>query len=132
MLAWHTRDVDVDAGNRPESGGWVSVRCVFCSNHDGVRTYEERITLWRTGDMDEAIEWAEAEAREYAATLTGPPGWPTEYAGLAQAYLLADVPGHGGEVFSLHRDSELDPEDYLDTYFDTGGERQRIVDADPT
>ena len=128
MTGWQT--LGMEARQRPESSGWVSVRCVFRSDHDGRQTYEERITLWRTGDMAGAIEWAEAEAREYAATLTGPPGWPTEYTGLAQAYLLADPPGHGAEVFSLHRDSELDPGGYLDTYFDTGDERQRT--ADPT
>lgn len=119
------------AGREPESSDWVSVRCVFRSDHDGERTYEERITLWRTRDMREAVGWAEAEARDYAATLTGPPGWPTEYTGLAQAHLLADPPGHGAEVFSLHRDSELDVEDYLETYFDTGAERQGALD-DPT
>jgi hypothetical protein len=47
---------------------------VFRSQHDGEQTYEERITLWRTDDIDEAIESAEAEARDYAAVLTGPPG----------------------------------------------------------
>jgi hypothetical protein len=102
---------------------------VFRSQHDGEQTYEERITLWRTDDIDQAIESAEAEARDYAAALTGPPGWPTEYTGLAQAYLLFDALEHGAEVFSLHRDSDLDPEQYLDTYFDTGTERQRTVDT---
>ena len=85
----------------------------------------------RVDDLAEAVEWAETEAREYAATLTGPPGWPTEYTGLAQAYLLFDAPGHGAEVFSLLRGSDLDPEEYLDRYFDTGTERQRPVGTDP-
>jgi hypothetical protein len=46
------------------------------------------------------------------------------YLGLAQAYRLADDVGHGAEVYSLIRDSDLEPEAYLDAYFDTGAERQ--------
>ena len=30
----------------------------------------------------------------------------------------------GAEIFSLMRDSDLDPEDYLDTFFDTGEEHE--------
>jgi hypothetical protein len=48
-----------------------------------------------------------------------------EYTGLAQAYLLFDEVGDGAEVFSLLRTSNLDPDAYLDRYFDTGHERQR-------
>lgn len=90
--------------------------------------YEERVTLWQAADAETAITLAEQEAREYAATVNGPPGWPTEYVGLAQAYLLVDSPSHGAEVFSLMRSSTLDPETYLDVYFDSGTEHQGIVD----
>jgi hypothetical protein len=108
-----------------DSSGWASVRCVFRSDHDGNSVYEERVTLWRSDNLDKAIVLAEAEAETYAATLTGPPGWPTEYIGLAQAYLLVDEPGHGAEVFSLNRSSALLPDDYLNTFFDTGTEHER-------
>jgi hypothetical protein len=47
------------------------------------------------------------------------------YLGLAQAYRLGDPPGDGAEVFSLVRGSDLGDEAYLDTFFDTGTERQR-------
>lgn len=100
-----------------ETSGWVSVRCVFRAGDGGEQLYEERITLWHTDDLNEAIARAESEADDYARTV----GY--EYVGLAQAYLLADEPGEGAEVFSLMRGSELDPEGYLDTYFDTGRER---------
>jgi hypothetical protein len=122
----------VDDGPGAESSGWVSVRCVFRTRHDVDHVYEERVTLWHTDDPDRAIEWAEAEAREYAAGLSGPPGSPTEYVGLAQAYLLADTPGHGAEVFSLMRTSDLAPDEYLDTHVDTGREHQRKAPRPPS
>ncbi|WP_339565886.1 hypothetical protein [Pseudokineococcus sp. 1T1Z-3] len=43
-----------------ESSGWGTVRCVFRSELDGTSLYEERITLWRTSSMVEAIGRAEA------------------------------------------------------------------------
>jgi len=112
-----------------EQSGWVSVRCVFRSLHGEDQVYEERVTLWQAPDAETAITLAEQEALEYAATVNGPPGWPTEYLGLAQAYLLVDSPSHGAEVFSLMRSSTLDSQTYLDVYFDSGTERQRLVNG---
>lgn len=101
-----------------ENSGWVAVRCVFREQRDGAQYYEERVTLWQSASVDEGIERAEAEAREYAEVLA------VEYLGFAQGYLLSDDVGDGAEVFSLIRGSELDPEGYLDAFFDTGTERQ--------
>lgn len=107
---------------------WYAVRCVFRTTAhkpwgptDLTRTsaYEERVTIWTASSADEAIARAEAEAREYAETLGD------EYLGLAQSYHLSDSPGDGAEVFSLIRDSDLEPDDYLDHYFDSGSERQQ-------
>ncbi len=82
--------------------------------------YEERITLWNANDIDGAIELAEAEAKSYAKDIEA------EYIGLAQAYHLFDeIKSSGIEVFSLVRDSDLESDDYLDTFFDTGNERQK-------
>jgi hypothetical protein len=51
--------------------------------------------------------------------------WETaDYTGLAQASLY-NPPSDGAEVFSLIRDSQLSPDDYLNTFFDTGSERQQ-------
>jgi hypothetical protein len=107
---------------------WFSVRCVFAvptaapasegDSDDDAMTYEERVTLWRASGFDTAIALAEQEARDYADDVEA------LYLGLAQAYRLAEAPGHGSEVFSLMRDSDLDTEDYLDAFFDTGEERQ--------
>ena len=101
--------------------GWYSVRCVFHGGADMPDTYEERMTLWRAGSFDAAIAQAEAEAAEYAEEVGG------TYLGFAQAYHLFDEPGHGAEVYSLMRDSELAPEAYLTAFFDTGQERQETL-----
>lgn len=108
------RDLDSSAGD------WYGVRCVYRWDHSGC--YEERITLWRAGSLDGAIELAETEAMAYAEDLED---YPLTYVGLAQAYKLSDVPGHGAEVFSLLRDSDLDADDYLSMFFDTGREHQQ-------
>jgi hypothetical protein len=102
-----------------DKSGWVSVRCVFRTMRPEGQSFEERITLWRTPDMDTAIERAETEANAYAARED------VEYLGFAQSYLLYDQPADGAEIFSLIRDSSLDPAAYLDAHFDTGGERQQ-------
>jgi hypothetical protein len=102
---------------------WFSVRCVLRSSVDGHRVYEERVTLWQAHDFDQAVALAEAEAGDYAEAIDA------EYIGLAQAYRLPDAPGHGAEVFSLCRDSELPPDEYVDRFFDTGAERQRNVEC---
>ena len=78
---------------------------------------------------------AEAEANEYAQAQR------FAYLGLAQAFsMLGDevVDGHvtgastiteGTEVFSLIRESDLQPPQYLDSFFDTGRERQGHVES---
>lgn len=88
-------------------------------------TYEERITLWRAASADEAIARAEEEAEEYAAGIEET---PVVYLGLAQCFHLFDDPGDGAEIFSLMRDSDLDHDDYIDSFFDTGSERASDVD----
>jgi len=99
---------------------WYTVRCVFQSDSDDGFAYEERVTLWQAESFDQAISLAEAEASEYAAHVR------VKHVGLAQAYLLGDPdpPTSGAEVFSLVRDSDLAPKEYLDRFFDTGRERQ--------
>jgi hypothetical protein len=83
-------------------------------------TYEERITLWTADSDDEAIAMAEDEARGYAVAND------VEYLNLCQCYAMYDeVAASGIEVFSLLRDSPLDPDEYLSHYFATGSERER-------
>ena len=92
-----------DVGRALEGSGWFAVRCMFsigAFSAPRARGYEERITLWRAGSFEAAVEMAEAEASQYAATV---PDLETEYLGLAQALRLFDDPDHGAEVFSLMR-----------------------------
>lgn len=112
------------------TSGWTTVRCLFrFTGEGGTATYEERITAWQTDDIDQAITWAEHEALEYGtAPGTQEPERP-EYLGLAQAFHLLETVQHGGEVFSLMRDSDLAPSAYLDHFFDTGRERQQRSSA---
>ena len=72
--------------------------------------YQERITLWRRADADDAAEAALAESAEYAADVRGVD------CGLAQVFepFGDDVAGlraaaEGCEIFSLVRQSDLDP-----------------------
>ena len=76
--------------------------------------------------LDDAIELAEKEAAEYAAE-------GEEFLGLSQGFWLFDdlaLPQQGIEVFSLLRESDLEPKAYLDAFFDTGFERQAEYDGE--
>jgi hypothetical protein len=98
---------------KAEPGKWYAVRCLF----QWTGPYEERITLWHAADLGTAIALAESEATEYAEN-TG-----VTYLELAQAYEIGEEqPGPGSEVFSLLRDSVMPPPEYLNHFFDTGGE----------
>ncbi len=106
---------------------WYAVRCLFhfpWGDPPGV--YEERITLWKAGSFDEAIERAETEAAEYVADGDG------SYVGLAQSFHLAvgETVNDGDEVFSLMRDSSLDGAEYIDQFFSTGAEREADAGGD--
>jgi hypothetical protein len=99
---------------------WFAVRSLFADPEGPDSAYEERITLWQAGDVEDALARAAAEAVEYA-----------EFAGVtylgefAQSYPLADAPPRdGAEVFSLTRSSTLPPKPYVEQFFDTGRERQ--------
>ena len=101
--------------------GWYAVRCVILHELDR-RTYEERITLWQADTHETAIELAEQEAGEYASLVD------SQYVELAQSYELYDDPCQSGaEVFSLMRDSELDPTAYTARFFATGNEHQGTI-----
>jgi hypothetical protein len=105
---------------------WFSVRTIVYRSDD--RVYEERITLWRRADADQAADAALEESAEYAADVDG------EDCGLAQVYepYGDDMGGlrtqaEGCEIFSLARQSDLTPSQYLDRFFDTGAERQQVI-----
>lgn len=107
-----------------EKEKWFGVRCLF--GHEDGGLYEERITIWPAGSLEAAIELAVREAEEHAAPLR----W--EYLGLAQAYGPltdanvddAELPSEsaGTEVFSMMRESDLEPDEYINRFFATGEE----------
>jgi hypothetical protein len=105
---------------------WYSVRCVFQWISYEDKPYEERITLWRTTTSEEAVEFAEKEAADYAE-----PRHEMTYLEFAQVYALDEdaEPGHGVEVFSLLRSSELPPNEYVDKFFDTGREHLGNIES---
>ena len=105
---------------------WFSVRTIVHRRAEGV--FEERITLWRRSDADEAADAALAESAEYARDNRG------DDCGLAQVYEpYGDAvgglraPADGCEIFSLVRQSDLTPDKYLDAFFDTGREQQHSI-----
>jgi|SRR3990167_584682 len=98
-----------------------SVRCLFRweprPDQKATHLYEERITLWQAISINQAIEFAEQEAEEYASD-------GMEFLGYSQGYALFEsVPVNAIEVFSLLRESDLEPKQYIDAFFDTGTER---------
>ncbi|GAA5118868.1 hypothetical protein JIN84_22525 [Luteolibacter yonseiensis] len=104
-----------------------SVRCIFEvpkeHSNKSAFLYEERITIWRAKDIDEAIDKAAEEAEIYADSNS------LSYTGLAQAYwMFTKTDLDGVEVFSLMRESGLKTDDYLDAFFSTGNERQKGMD----
>lgn len=79
--------------------------------------YEERITIWKAESIDEALRLADGEATAYA---TNGENWLES----SQAFELDEsVNANGVEVFSLLRESDLEPDDYVRTFFVTGKER---------
>ena len=96
---------------------WFGVRCVFL-HIEPHRTYEERVTIWRAA---------------ISTRRSGPPSWmpwstPTPLTASIWAWrrrMQPRSPRAGAEVFSLMRDSPLDPRAYLDRHFETGSERQQ-------
>ena len=101
---------------------WFGVRTVFFLSW--ADAYEERVTVHRAQSFEEAIAAAEHEYREYAATLN------MEWTGMSQAFEMADNLEDGAEVFSLIRRSSLDPDTYVDHFFSTGEEMEKIQPQD--
>ena len=94
---------------------WFSVRCIFGLAES---MYEERITIWQAESADQAIEFAEVDAEESAKGIG-------RYLGLAQSFDMFAEPDVGAEIFSLIRTSDLDDEEYLARFFNTGSEHAR-------
>ena len=105
---------------------WYSVRCLFKHNKlkrklGNNKLYEERITIWKASSFENAIEMAEAEAKEYADL-------ESKYLGFSQAFQLFEEDlKSGSEIFSLMRESRYKSRKYIKKYFYTGNEREGHV-----
>lgn len=98
---------------------WYGAKCVFLHAHGSEQLYEERIVLFTAGGMDEAIELAERDARDYAQSLDN-----CAYTGFVNIFQIFSAQlVSGTEVYSLMRASDLEKNQYLDRFHDTGTER---------
>ena len=101
---------------------WYGAKCVFL--HTEIEScpgqvYEERVILVRAESFDEAISRAEIMAEEYANDVDG-----CSYTGFVNVFhIYEENVGDGTEVYSLMRKSDLDKDEYLNTFYDTGTER---------
>jgi hypothetical protein len=105
---------------------WYAAKTIYKSHivEDGTAktVFEERVVLFRATDLDDTIAQAESEAAEYCRVTSG-----MEYLGFVDAYYIGvETIGHGTEVYSLMRDSNLSNKDYLDHFYDDGKERRQI------
>ena len=97
---------------------WYGVRCLFWWVDREDQPFEERVTLWQAASSDRGVELAEHEAREYAQNIGA------EYLEFFQVCDLRETGNvrDGMVAFSLLRDSDLPPDDYITAFFDTGRE----------
>jgi len=111
--------------DEPPLERWYGIRCLFDwgksrePGRENNSVYEERIIVVEANTFEEAIQCAESEAAEYANDNG------VKYMEYALGYFMGtDRIANQTEVFSLLRESELEPEAYIDRFFDTGHERQ--------
>jgi hypothetical protein len=89
---------------------------------------EERVVLFRADSFDHALEQAEAEAIEYCADDPAA-NFSVEALGWWNAYLLADEPDSGVEVYSRLCNSTLQPDAFLRRYYPKSHDRQPATDS---
>lgn len=101
---------------------WYGVRLIYRLTGMSRLAYEERIVIVRAESDDDAIAKAEQYSKDYESDTT-------EYVRYAMAFHIFDENGPclgpGTEVFSLIRQSDLDPNAYIDRFHDTGNELAR-------
>jgi hypothetical protein len=93
-------------------------KVLFRINIKSIWHYEERVVLVRASTFETAIKLAELEGDKYAESIRG------ERLNFIQIYIAKEYdPGSlVSEVYSLMRKSNLTPDEYLDSFEDTGSE----------
>ena len=115
-----SKAIDLPMNKEP----FYAAKCLF--RHDQLEpvdgkayVYEERIVLVQAVSIDSAIEKAEKEAGEYA-------GSGTVYLEYVNVFNLYDYILHNGsELYSEMRSSDLEPEQYINEFYDTGYEHSQ-------
>lgn len=107
---------------------WYGVKCLFSHtqiiNKEEKMFYEERVLLIRANNFEEAIEKAEQEAVLYAYLLD-----EVEYLEYSNAFNIFEAEiNDGSEIYSIIRESNLDRDEYLDKFYDTGDECVRDIE----
>jgi len=104
----------MNGGGQAMEEFWFSARCLFVleapeGDIRPRRVYEERIVLFRAASFEDAMRQAEAEAREYAADTDG-----CRYLDHVDVCLLTDDElASGSEVYTLFRDGDPEPDDFV-------------------
>jgi hypothetical protein len=101
---------------------WYAVKCLFLhkdlKRRNGKNNFEERILLVKALSFEEAIAKAENEAADYCKVLEN-----VEYLNFCNAFHLFESRiKDKTEVYSLITASDLNKEEYIEKYHDTGGE----------
>jgi len=101
---------------------WYSVKCLF--HHPARKSdsedflYEERVTLWKAASFEEAHQFAEQEARQYASEAK------CVFVALTDSFhLFEEKLSPGAEVYSSMRGSNLRPADFRKTFCVTARDR---------
>ena len=102
-----------------DEGPWYGAKCLFLHRDAPAlgpgRVYEQRIVLVRASSQEDAIQVAEANAREYAHDNDA------VYLGFVDTFhIFSENLGEGTEVYSLMQTSQLEPAEFVSKYFDDG------------
>ena len=113
----------MDGQRSTNSEPWYGAQMVFRLRAAGsmsADSYEERVVLVYADSEEDAVAKAEVEAKEYCQ------GTDMEYTRFVRVFHIFDEAiGDRTEVFSIIRESNLSPKDYLDHFYDTGLECER-------
>jgi hypothetical protein len=106
-----------------EEKEWYGAKTLYQVQSNTVESpnklYEERVVILKASSLDDAIDEAEKEARQYASDGSG-----ITFLGYVNVFkLVSEKIKDKTEVFSLMRESRLRANKYIDRYFDTGKER---------
>lgn len=105
---------------------WYGARTVYNvgKTNTKLNLYEERVVVLKAISFSDAILKAEKEAQDYADSDS-----EVKYLGYVNVFkLFDDKIKNNTEVYSLMRENNLEENEYLDNFFDTGLEKTKHTD----